>query len=128
MASNKFVYLRKVENFVKVYPEDISKDKSKRANFRKSCKNVKIVDGYLTYKGKRRVTFGNDRKLLIPQHQSFYCNPIRRLNCKQSKPFRCFNITILLFVISQKKATPRSIYFLGNYDWGVDISLQINTE
>ena len=26
------------------------------------------------------------------------------------------------------KTTPRSIYFLGNYDWGVDISLQISTE
>ena len=46
----------------KCYPEDISKDKGKKANFRKSCKNFKIVDGYLTYKGKRRVTFDNDER------------------------------------------------------------------
>ena len=69
IASNKHVDLRKIENFVrrKFYPEDISKDKGRKANFRKSCK---IVDGHLTYKGKRKVIFDNDRKLLIPQHDS----------------------------------------------------------
>ena len=57
MASNKHADLRKTENFVrsKWYPKDIPKDKRKEANFRKSCKNFKIVDGYLTCKGKRRV-------------------------------------------------------------------------
>ena len=61
MASNKHVDLRKTENFVrsKCYPEDISKDKGKKANFTKSCKNFKIADGHLTCKGKRIVTFGN---------------------------------------------------------------------
>ena len=41
IASNKHVDLRKIENFVtsKCYSEDISKDKGKKANFRKSCKN-----------------------------------------------------------------------------------------
>ena len=67
MASNKHVGLRKIENFVrsKYYSEDISKDEGKRAHFRKFCKNFKIVDGHLIYKGKRRVIFDNDRKLNI---------------------------------------------------------------
>ena len=45
---------------VKCYPEDISNDKGKKGNFRNSCKNFKIVDGHLTYKGKWRVIFEND--------------------------------------------------------------------
>ena len=55
MASNKHVDLRKIENFVrsKYYSEDILIDKRKRGNFRKSCKNFKIIDGDLTYKRKR---------------------------------------------------------------------------
>ena len=47
---------------VKYYPEDISNDKGKKANFRKSCKNFKIVDGHLTYTGKWKVIFDKDRK------------------------------------------------------------------
>ena len=72
MARNKHIDLRKTENSVrsKCYLEDISKDKGKKANFRKSCKNFKIVDGHLTYNRKRRVIFDNDRKLLIPQYHS----------------------------------------------------------
>ena len=64
MASNKPVDLRKTDNFVrsKCYPEDKLKDKGKKANFRKSCKNFKIVDGHLTYKGKRMVTFDSDER------------------------------------------------------------------
>ena len=64
MASNKHVDLRKTENFArsKCYLEDVSKDKGKRANFRKYCKHFKIRDGHLTYKGKRRVTFDNDER------------------------------------------------------------------
>ena len=65
MASNKHIGLRN-----KYCPEDILTDKRKRANFRKSCKNFKIVDGHVTYQGKRRVIFDNDRKLLIPQRHS----------------------------------------------------------
>ena len=44
MASNNQADLKKIENFVrsKCYPEDISKDKEKKATFRKSCKNFKI--------------------------------------------------------------------------------------
>lgn len=34
-------------------------------NFRKSCKDFRTVDGHLTYKIKRRVTFDNDRKRII---------------------------------------------------------------
>ena len=124
IATNKYVDLRKIENSVrsKSCPEDILKDKGKKVNFRKSSKNFKIVHGHhRTYKGKRRVIFDNDRKLLI-----------RCLNCRQSKPFKCFNIAIpypFMFtrkfredlfpkkvLIYQEKMTPRSIYFLENYD------------
>ena len=72
IACNKHVDLIKIENFVrsKYYPEDVSKDLGKWANFRKSCKNFTIVDGYLTYKGKRSVVFDNDKKILIPQYHS----------------------------------------------------------
>ena len=42
MASNKHVHLKQIRS--KCYPEDISKDKGKKANFRKSSKNFKIVD------------------------------------------------------------------------------------
>ena len=54
MASIEDVNLTKIENFArsKYYPEDISKDKGKRANFRKFCKNFKIVEWHLTYKEK----------------------------------------------------------------------------
>ena len=45
MASNKYVDLRKLENFVR--------SKGKRANFRKPCKKFNIVDEHLTYKGER---------------------------------------------------------------------------
>ena len=40
MERNKHVNLRKIENFVRseYYPEEISKDKRKRANFRKSVR------------------------------------------------------------------------------------------
>ena len=72
MTSNKHVDLRKIENFFRSehYPENISKDKGKLANFRKSCKNFKIDDGHLTYKGEKKVIFYNDRKLLKPQYHS----------------------------------------------------------
>ena len=56
MASNKHVELRKRENFVR--------SKGKTANFPKSCKDFKIVDEILAYKGKRQVIFDNDRKLI----------------------------------------------------------------
>ena len=39
----------------------------KKANFGKSCKNFKIVDGRLIRKGKGRVIFDNDGKLLLSQ-------------------------------------------------------------
>ena len=70
IASNEQVELRKIENFVisKCYSEDISKDKGKEVNFRKTFKNFKIVDGNLRYKVKRRMIFGNDIKL--PQYHS----------------------------------------------------------
>ena len=47
MTRSKYVDFRKIENFVtsKCYPEDVSKDKGKKANFRKSCKNFKTVMG-----------------------------------------------------------------------------------
>ena len=52
MTSNKHVDLRKIENFVrsKCYPENLLKNKGKKTDFGKSCKNFKIGDGHLTYK------------------------------------------------------------------------------
>ena len=57
MASNKHVDLEKTKIFVraKCDLEVISKDKGKKADIRESCKNFKMVDRHLTYKGKRRV-------------------------------------------------------------------------
>ena len=67
-----FFCLRKIQNFVrsKYHPENISKNEGKRADFQKSFKNFKIVDGHLIYKGKKRMIFDNRRKLLIPQYHS----------------------------------------------------------
>ena len=64
MASNKQVDLRKIENFVR--------SRGKTANFRKPCKNFKIADEILAYKGKRRVIFDNDRKNLNHNTTLFY--------------------------------------------------------
>ena len=63
----------------------------------------------------------------------------QRLNCKQSSPFKYFHITIrysFLFtrkfreylfskrlLICQEKTIPSSNYFLGDYGWGVGISM-----
>ena len=70
MASNKRVDLMQIENFVrrKSYSEDISKNKGEKANFKTSCKNFKVFDWYLTYKGKGRVIFDNDRKRIITHY------------------------------------------------------------
>ena len=64
MASNKNVDLRKIKNFVR--------SKEKTANFRKPCKNFKIVDEILTYKGKGWVIFDNVRKVLNHNTTLFY--------------------------------------------------------
>ena len=85
--------------------------KGKEADFRKSCKNFKNVDGHhLTHRGQR-VIFDNDRKLLIPQYHSILPQPnthLRPLNCKQSKPIKCFNIRDLISFCLQ-------VSFRGNY-------------
>ena len=52
--------------------KDISKDEEKRANFRKSCMNFKIVDEHLAYKEKRRMIFDNDRKLNTTNNTQYY--------------------------------------------------------
>ena len=66
--------MRKIENFVRsnCYPRDISEDKGKKTN-----KNFKIVDGHLTYKGKRRVIFANGKKRIIIHdvHEGLVNNP-----------------------------------------------------
>ena len=64
IASNKHVDMRKIENFVR--------SKGKTATFRKPCKNFKIVDEILTYKGKIWVIFDNDRKNLNHNITLFY--------------------------------------------------------
>ena len=57
--------MRKTENFVGSKYEEISKDKGKKAIFRKFCEKFKIVDGFLRYKVKRRVVLNKDRKRII---------------------------------------------------------------
>ena len=64
MASNKYVDLRKIKKFVR--------NKEKKANFRKTCKNFKTVDEVLTYKGKKWVIFDNERKNLNHNTTLFY--------------------------------------------------------
>ena len=53
------VDLKAVEEFLrnKTYPKGILKDKGKKSNFRKPCKNFSIVNGDLMYKEKWRVVF-----------------------------------------------------------------------
>ena len=67
MVRNKHVDLKKIVKFVrsKWYLEHTSKDKGKKANFIKSCKNFKVTDGHhLTYKGERRVIADNENTAL----------------------------------------------------------------
>ena len=106
IASNKHVHLRKIESFVrsKHYPEDISKDKDKKANFRKSWKNFKIVDRHLTYKVKWRVLFDNDSKLLITVPLCLTIIQFSFLTFQlQSKPLKYLYITIPYFLLFPKK-------------------------
>ena len=79
MASNKHVGLRKNR-------KEKKENKRKKANFRKSSKNFKIFDGNLTYKGKIRMIFNNDRKILILQCHSILLSSsthLRTFNCKK---------------------------------------------
>ena len=64
MASNKHIDLKKTENFVR--------SKGKTANFRKPCKNFKIIHEILTYNGKRSVIFDNDIIILNHNTTLFY--------------------------------------------------------
>ena len=85
IASNKHVYLRKIENFVrgKCFPEDTPKGKKANGRILKSLRAVKIFGGHLKYKGKRRVIIDNDRKLSKPQYHflSQFNTYLRSLNC-----------------------------------------------
>ena len=59
--------LKDVEEFLrnKTYPKGFLKDKGKKINFRKACKNFSIVNGDLMYKEKRRVVFEEERRTAI---------------------------------------------------------------
>ena len=61
------VDVKAVEEFLrnKTYPKGILKDKDKKSNFRKVCKNFSIVNGNLMYKEKRRVVFEVERRAAI---------------------------------------------------------------
>ena len=63
MASIKHVDLRKTES---------KGSNGKTTNFRKPCKNFKVVDEILAYKGKRWVIFDDDRKILNHNTTPFY--------------------------------------------------------
>ena len=63
--------LKTVEEFLtnKTYPKGILKDKGKKSNITKACKNVfSIVIGDLMYKEKRRVVFEVERRSTIIQN------------------------------------------------------------
>ena len=59
--------LKAVEEFLtnKTYPKGILKDKGKKSNITKACKNFSIVNGDLMYKEKRRVVFEVERRSTI---------------------------------------------------------------
>ena len=67
MAAKHHVNLKVVEEFLrrKIYPKEIAKDKGKKANFRRTCKNFSIKDGELFYKKSRKVILMNSRKLRL---------------------------------------------------------------
>ena len=63
--------LKTVEEFLtnKTYPKGILKDKGKKSNITKACKNVfSIVNGDLMYKEKRRVVIEVERRSTIIQN------------------------------------------------------------
>ena len=51
--------LKVVEEFLRrrIYPKNISKDKGKRANLRRTCRNFSLKNGELFYKDLRKVIF-----------------------------------------------------------------------
>ena len=65
MAAKHHVNLKVVEEFLrrKIYPKEIAKDKGKKANFRRTCKNFTIKDGELFYKKSRKVIFDEHQKI-----------------------------------------------------------------
>ena len=104
MANNKHIDLRKIRNFVrrKSYPEDISKNKGKKANFGNSSKNFKIIDGHLTYKGKRSVineTFNTTMRLYLTLFKYLFT----KFELQANKSFKYFNITILHYFLFTRK-------------------------
>ena len=104
MANNKDIDLRKIRNFVrrKSYPEDISKNKGKKANFGNSSKNFKIIDGHLTYKGKRSVineTFNTTMRLYLTLFKYLFT----KFELQANKSFKYFNITILHYFLFTRK-------------------------
>ena len=67
MAAKQHVNLKVVEEFLrrKIYLKEIGKDKGKKANFRRTCKNFSIKDGELFYKKSRKVIFDEQQKIEI---------------------------------------------------------------
>ena len=67
MVAKHHVNLKVVEEFLrrKIYPKEIAKDKGKKANFRRTCKNFSIKDGELVYKTSRKVIFDEQQKIEI---------------------------------------------------------------
>ena len=66
-AAKDHVNLKVVEEFLrrKIYPKEIAKDKGKKANFRRTCKNISIKDGELFYKKSRKFIFDEQQKIEI---------------------------------------------------------------
>ena len=63
--AKKHVDLKVVEEFLrrKTYPTEISKDRGKKANFRRNCRNFSLKSGELYYKDSRKVIFESKQKM-----------------------------------------------------------------
>ena len=57
MAARRLVDLKVVEDFLrrKVYPKNISKDRGKKSNFRRTSGNFSLKNGELFYKDSRMI-------------------------------------------------------------------------
>ena len=87
----------------------MSKDKRKKANFSKSCKNFKMVDGHLTYKGEKRAIFDNNRydiTLNTTLHNTtlFYViqYSFTRFELQNRYAVKCFSMMRYLFLFTRK--------------------------
>ena len=81
-------------------PEDISNSERKKTDFRKYSKNCNIIDGDLTYWGKK-VIFGNDTTRPLYFIEIKYSFTMFEL--QKELAVKCFSITIPHFFLFTRK-------------------------